>query len=42
MTRAQEENIMGWGIVFMLLLFIGALCTAQENIDKQSQTSETP
>jgi hypothetical protein len=42
MTREQEDNIMGWGIVLMMVLFIGALCTAQQNIDNQSQTSETP
>ncbi len=36
---AREDNIMGWLIILMMVMFIGATCKASEN--QQSQNPET-
>jgi len=42
MNRQQEDNIMGWGIILMIALFIGAMHKAtQVQSSNQSQSSET-
>ena len=42
MNRHQEDNIMGWLIIMMIVLFVGATCQASQNLkDLETQTSET-
>ena len=42
MSRQQENNIMGWGIILMVALFIGAMHKAtQVQTSNQSQITET-
>ena len=42
MTRHQEDNIMGWLIILMIVLFVGATCRASQNqATQETQTSET-
>ena len=42
MTRHQEDNIMGWLIILMIVLFVGATCGASQNqTTQETQTSET-
>ena len=40
MTRHQEDNIMGWLIILMIALFIGATCQASQNL-KAQETQES-
>ena len=41
MNRHQEDNIMGWLIILMIALFVGATCQASQNQKAQeTQTSE--
>ena len=38
---AKEDNIMGWLIVLMIALFVGATCQASQNqTTQETQTSE--
>ena len=39
MTREQEDNIMGWIIILMVVMFVSATCQAKENL-KTQQTQE--
>jgi hypothetical protein len=42
MTRHQEDNIMGWLIILMITLFVGATCKASQNSQSQDPpTMET-
>ena len=42
MTTHQEDNIMGWLIILMITLFVGATCQASQNVQAQeTQTQET-
>ena len=42
MTRQQEDSIMGWLIIMMIALFIGATCQAHENLKTHNaQQQET-
>ena len=42
MTRHQEDNIMGWLIILMIALFVGATCQASQNqTTQETTTSET-
>jgi|9_EtaG_2_1085328.scaffolds.fasta_scaffold03538_2 hypothetical protein len=39
---AQEDNIMGWIIILMMVMFIGATCKASENqATQETQATET-
>ena len=40
MTRHQEDNLMGWLIIMMIALFVGATCKASQNI-KHQETQES-
>ena len=38
---AREDNIMGWLIILMMALFVGATCQASQNLKAQeTQTLE--
>ena len=41
MTRHQEENIMGWLIILMIALFVGATCQASQNQESSTHTQES-
>ena len=42
MNRHQEDNIMGWLIIMMIVLFVGATCQASKNLKaKETQTQES-
>ena len=42
MTRHQEDDIMGWLIIMMIALFVGATCQASQQLKAlETQTSET-
>ena len=32
---AREDNIMGWLIILMIALFVGATCQASQNLEAQ-------
>ena len=38
---AREDNIMGWYIILMIVLFVGAICKASQNIESSETTQET-
>jgi hypothetical protein len=38
---AREDNIMGWYIILMIVLFIGATCKASQNVESSETTQET-
>ena len=39
---AREDNIMGWLIILMIVLFVGTTCRASQNQTiQETQTSET-
>ena len=38
---AREDNIMGWLIILMIALFVGATCKASQNIESSETTQET-
>ena len=40
MTRHKEENIMGWLIILMIVLFVGATCQASQNAKAREQEIE--
>jgi hypothetical protein len=40
MTRHQEDNIMGWLIIMMIVLFVGATCQASKNLKAQESQAQ--